>query len=396
MGNLCGLTTSPGQILAIRQTIQQDSNGNPILELYQLEQAGNIIDGSGAWLTEVPMNLDYYVTNEFGEKTLSNDPAVGIPTKAKYRFKVKWQQPASLTEQTRRAYFLVPNVREYGWTSSGNDPNYNTGTSPSDITQQNILRSSYYFGLDWNGYTSGFTYSEKIEKLNEMIDCQDTFYEFKFNRVYTVSNLIDEYKKGAGRGRFLGIKEIDDNACESTVNKFPTNDGFKNFNLLFFLFSILMQILQIISIPLLIVIHVVAFVWNLLVKFKPWFVALLGILIGYYIYIGVKNFIQYAKAQADYIAYTAAAALAAIPFTAALVPVFSALAVLSQTQAAVYLANVIQAGTTVVALTAALFAFNAIFRLVKGQPIKGFTLPVLTYPDCTSCDCGTSEVDAEN
>jgi hypothetical protein len=34
--------------------------------------------------------------------------------------------------------------------------------------------------------------------------------------------------------------------------------------------------------------------------------------------------------------------------------------------------------------------------LVKGQPIKGFTLPVLTYPDCTSCDCGTSEVDAEN
>ena len=141
MGNLCGLTTSPGQILAIRQTIQQDSDGNPILELYQLEQAGNIIDGSGAWLTELPMNLDYYVTNEFGEKTLSNDPAVGIPTKAKYRFKVKWQQPPSLTEQTRRAYFLVPNVREYGWVSSGSDPNYNTGTSPSDITQQNILRS---------------------------------------------------------------------------------------------------------------------------------------------------------------------------------------------------------------------------------------------------------------
>jgi hypothetical protein len=140
----------------------------------------------------------------------------------------------------------------------------------------------------------------------------------------------------------------------------------------------------------------VAFVWNLLVKFKPWFVALLGILIGYYIYIGIKNFIQYAKAQADFVTYTAAAAAALVPFTIALVPIFSALAILAQTQAAVYLANVIQAGTTVVALTAALLAFNAIFRLVKGQPIKGFTLPVLTYPDCTSCDCGTSEVDAEN
>jgi hypothetical protein len=30
MGNLCSLTTSPGQILAIRQTIQQDEDGNPI------------------------------------------------------------------------------------------------------------------------------------------------------------------------------------------------------------------------------------------------------------------------------------------------------------------------------------------------------------------------------
>jgi len=401
MGNLCGLTTSPGQILAIRQTIQQDSNGNPILEQYQLEQAGNIIDGSGAWLTELPMNLDYYVTNEFGEKTLSNDTAVGIPTKAKYRFKVKWQQSASLTEQTRRAYFLVPNVREYGWSSSGTDPNYNTGITDTDKRLQNLLASSYYFGLDWNGYVpsglTGFTSAEKIEKLNEMVDCQDTFYEFKFNRVYTVSNLIDEYKKGAGRGRFLGIKEIDDNSCESTVNKFPTNDGFKNFNLLFFLFSILMQILQIISIPLLIVIHVVAFVWNLLVKFKPWFVALIGILIGYYIYIGIKNFIQYAKAQADVVTYTTAVVVAAAGlFTIGLVPIFSALLILSQTQAAIYSANVIQAGLTVVALTASLLAFNAIFRLVNGQPIKGFTLPVLTYPDCTSCDCGTSEVDAEN
>ena len=397
MGNLCGLTTSPGQILAIRQTIQQDSNGNPILEQYQLEQAGNIIDGSGAWLTELPMNLDYYVTNEFGEKTLSNDPAVGIPTKAKYRFKVKWQQPASLTEQTRRAYFLVPNVREYGWIDAGNDPNTNT----VDVRRKNLLASSYYFGLDWNGYvpggSTGFTSSEKIQKLNEIIDCQDTFYEFKFNRVYTVSNLIDEYKKGAGRGRFLGIKEIDDNACESTVNKFPTNDGFKNFNLLFFLFSILMQILQIISIPLLIVIHVVAFVWNLLVKFKPWFQALIGILIGYYIFLSIKNFIQYGKAQTEVATLTAAAAVAVAGlFTIGLAPFFTALAVTAQVSAAAFLATGIKDALTAVALALALVAFNLIFNLVKGQPIKGFTLPVLTYPDCTSCDCGTSEVDPEN
>jgi hypothetical protein len=397
MGNLCGLTTSPGQILAIRQTIQQDSDGNPILEQYQLEQAGNIIDGSGAWLTEVPMNLDYYVTNEFGEKTLSNDPAVGIPTKAKYRFKVKWQQPASLTEQTRRANFLIPNVREYGWISSGSDPNYNTGTSPSDVTLQNILRSSYYFGLDWNGYTSGFTANEKIEKLNEMIDCQDTFYEFKFNRVYTVSNLIDEYKKGVGRGRFLGIKEIDDNACESTVNKFPTNDGFKNFNLLFFLFSILMQILQIISVPLLIVIHVVAFLWNLMVRFKGWFIALLGLLSGYYIFMSIKNFIYAGKASTKAASYVSAAAIAAaFVITAGLAPIFGALAVQYGIDAAIYTATAWGYVVLAAKWAAALALFLIIFKLVKGQPIRGFTLPVLTYPDCTTCECGTSEVESES
>ena len=36
MGNLCSLTSGPGQIIAIRQTIFQDSIGNPVLESYQL------------------------------------------------------------------------------------------------------------------------------------------------------------------------------------------------------------------------------------------------------------------------------------------------------------------------------------------------------------------------
>jgi hypothetical protein len=50
-------------------------------------------------------------------------------------------------------------------------------------------------------------------------------------------NLIDDAKK------FIGIKEIDDNSCASNVNKFPVNDGFRNFDLLYFIFSILFLIL---------------------------------------------------------------------------------------------------------------------------------------------------------
>ena len=246
MGNLCSLSSGPGQILAIRQTIQQDSDGNPILELYQLEQAGNVIDGSGVWLTELPMNLDYLVTNQFGEKVISNDPTIGIPTKAKYRFKIKWQQPAALTTQTRRPNYLVPNVKEYG----------------PDVRQ---TKSSYYFGLAWSGYTNGFVGTQKTNRLNEAIDCEDTFYEFNFNKVYTVSGLIDEYKKGA-KGRFIGIKEIDSSECESTVNKFPVNDGFRNFDLLFFIFSILMTLITPLALAILFAMHLVLWLYLTLIN----------------------------------------------------------------------------------------------------------------------------------
>ena len=116
LGNLCQLTTGPGEILAIRQTIGLDSSGYPVLEEYQLEEGGKVIDNNGTWLIDLPMNLEFVYTNEFGERTFSTDPKVGVPTKAKYRFKVKWEQPATLDgKAVKRATFLVPNLKEWGW-----------------------------------------------------------------------------------------------------------------------------------------------------------------------------------------------------------------------------------------------------------------------------------------
>jgi hypothetical protein len=270
MGNLCGLITSPGQVLAIRQTSKFDTDGNPVLEQYQLEQSGNIIDASGTWLTELPMNLDYVVTNEFGEAVISNNPTVGIPTKGKYRFKIKWKQPPKLTEQVRRAYFLVPNVREYGWISAGSDPTPGYDANVTNYNSQQLQQlSSYYFGLDWSGYTNGFISTKKTDKLNDAINCEDTFYEFKYNRVYTISGLIDEYKYGA-KGRFVGIKEIDDSSCEDSVNKFPVNDGFRNFDFLYFIFSLLLIVIQPIAIAVLFVGHVLLWLYLKIIQFACW------------------------------------------------------------------------------------------------------------------------------
>ena len=333
LGNLCDLISGPGQILSIRQTINQDADGNPILEVHQLEQSGNIIDGNGVWLTELPMNLDYYITNEFGEKVLSYDPTIGIPTKAKYRFKVKWQQPETLTQTTRRAYFLVPNVREYGWSATTLDPII----SPTGTVQSKELKGSYYFGLDWSGYTNS----------SAAINCEDTFYEFDFNRVYTVSGLIDEFKNGENRGRFVGIKEIDNNDCQTSVNKFPVNDGVRNFDLIFFIVSIFIQLLQMIGIPILTAYHFLAFLWN------NFALPLLGALIGYFYFAAADNF---SKASVTAPAF-------------ALIPAFIIAGV----------KNLLVAGVlTFIALK---------FGTKKFGRIK---LPSLLYPACTTCEC-TSE-----
>jgi hypothetical protein len=345
MGNLCSLSTGPGQILAIRQTVYQDSDGNPTLEQYQLEQAGNIIDGNGTWLTELPMNLDYYITNEFGDKVISNDPTIGIPTKAKYRFKIKWQQPQSLSEQVRRPYYLVPNIKEYGWENVTQDPSPTSYTIVGDA--QKKQQSSYYFGLAWSGYTDGFTNpTQKLNRLNEIIDCDDTFYEFQFNRVYTVSGLIDEFKNG-GRGRFIGIKEIDSQDCDSTVNKFPVNDGFRNFDLLYFIFAILFQILQVFGIPLLLVYHIAGFIWTYVVP------TLLGALIALLLVLTYQD---------------ALSAFVSAPAWGLVVPF------------------ALKAAAELLAAT----LLGVILSKIVGTRIPTISLPMITYPDCQACECNNS------
>ena len=151
-GDLCGMVAGPGRILAVRQTINSNLNGDPILEQYQLEQGGKVIDENGAFVVDVPMNLDYVTTNEFGELIFSNNPSVGIPTKGKYRFKIKTNKgekevPATQTSKNiigpnllnlsafnpkgslLRGNFLVPNIKEYGW-----DGNVDPSTKSDETT----------------------------------------------------------------------------------------------------------------------------------------------------------------------------------------------------------------------------------------------------------------------
>jgi hypothetical protein len=449
-GDLCGMVAGPGRILALRQTINVNANGDPILEQYQLEQGGKVIDENGAFVVDVPMNLDYVTTNEFGELIFSDNPSVGIPTKGKYRFKVKTdegekevgaiQTSDSLISPNLlnlsvfnpkgsllRGNFLVPNVKEYGW-DSGTDPatldttsifqtvfgdntkltetqtfsfgsnvalllssitgvyksiTYkinnvddtskwvdlpNGGTleitvekktttsvvngvvieTPQTITlnftnynyKYSLFQRSYSFSLDWDDYPN----------KNEAINCQDFFYEFNYNKVYTTAQLIDEYRKGTNRSRFLSIKEILDRSCDSEVNKFPINDGVRNFDLLYLIISILMLIVGITGSILTVVYSLVKFLWN---KFAVYIAAF-------------------------FIAYSIYRVTSSGVVIAGLInlggPILGAI-LREVLEAAIWLA----VGT----LT------TIFFKQITSFKFSPFKLPMITYPDCSTCDCGS-------
>ena len=339
-GNLCDLVTGAGSIISIRQTINYDTNGRPILEQFSLPEGGKVIDDDGTWLVEVPMNLDYVTTNEFGEQILSNDPSVGIPTKAKYRFRIQYQNEDGLENNILRADYLVPNIKEWGWT--GSNP-------PAGSTEQ---LQSYAFSLDWNDYgDSNTTIGQQM--INEAINCEDRFYEFNYNKVYTIANFLDRWKWGFNRSRHLGIKEITDRGCSTTTNRFPVNDGVKNFDLIFFLFSIMTTLLLRVFVPLIPILHVLALAWPIL----KWVIAIM--------------FPAYLLFQAVQFGIAAVAAFPAV----GLIVVYAAVAI-------------------ILAAASALFVIKVAPMLVKFK-FKGFTLPMMSYPDCEACPCDVDDLQTD-
>ena len=431
-GNLCELVSGPGEIKSVRQTINTDSNGLPLLEVYDIEEEGKVIDGDGTFLMNVPMNLDYVFTNEFGQQVLSDDPSKGIPTKGKYRFKFKWQNDQGLQGNFQRADFLVPNVKEYGWTGNSDPFNQNpttftypqipigsttgtTYTSPSSVGLSNPVTinvesySIYINGVVYTGTLNSITlnqndtllivatpvdptqaqdisfteYPLQLFKLlksyafstdwddyvnpQEAIDCEDTFYEFKYNKVYTTAMFLDRYKNGVGRAKHLGIKEIDNRSCKSTVNTFPVNDIIRNFDPIFFVFNILINILTFPILVILFVAHLIALLWPVL----KYLLLFLG---PYIVYQGVSSavdLVYYITSLGDF-----------APIGGPVISIGTILQIIAQ---AIKSLALIAAGVVFTA-----FYTNFLIDSLNDGKVDNFPrigLPMISYSDCTSCDC---------
>jgi hypothetical protein len=100
-GNMENLTSKLGKIEMIRKT----PNGS--VENFKIK--GDIlIDSNGVWCYQIPMNLDYVTTDEFGNIIPSDNPNIGIATTASVRFRIVLEGSNNNSSNKRVGEILIP------------------------------------------------------------------------------------------------------------------------------------------------------------------------------------------------------------------------------------------------------------------------------------------------
>ncbi len=163
MGNMEEMTTGEGTIEMIRKT--------PSGEIEEFQIRGTqLIDGNGVWCYQIPMNLDYMMTDEYGNMVPTDDPEKGVATRTSVRFRISMQDNEENTDNFFRAKVLVPHNPQF--TEVGEHEEYD-----------------YEFG----SYTR-----------------DDSFRDLFWDNVYTVKSYIPRFQKRKVRGwrdkNFTGIK----------------------------------------------------------------------------------------------------------------------------------------------------------------------------------------------
>lgn len=152
MGNMEEMVTGEGTIEMIRYTPSGD------IEEFQVKGT-QLIDGNGVWCYQIPMNLDYMMTDEYGNMVPTDDPSKGIPTRTRVRFRISMADTEENVDNYFRPKVLVPhnpqNLREGGH----EDYDYEFGT---------YTREDSYRDLFWNNVYSVKSYIPRFQKRKAM------------------------------------------------------------------------------------------------------------------------------------------------------------------------------------------------------------------------------------
>ena len=95
------LVAGEGTIEMIRKTT------DGLIEEYSI-QGNQLIDSNGVWCYQIPMNLDYIATDEYGNIVPTDNPNRGIPTRAQVRFRFSKTETSDEGISRHTAKYLVP------------------------------------------------------------------------------------------------------------------------------------------------------------------------------------------------------------------------------------------------------------------------------------------------
>lgn len=154
MGRMNKLTAGEGIIEMIRKTPDGD------VEEFSIK-GGRLIDGDGTWCYQIPMNLDYMITDEYGNLVPTNDATRGIPTRTRVRFRVSMDDYASDNEYNHFAKMLIPHNP-----ATKEDVDYVFGTN----TKDNEEGTGSFRDLLWNNVYTVKSYIPRFQKSNRNRD----------------------------------------------------------------------------------------------------------------------------------------------------------------------------------------------------------------------------------
>ena len=199
-GNMSDMITGEGKIEMIRKT----PNGQ--VEQFSV-QGDNNINSDGVWCYQIPMNLDYVMTDEFGKMVMTDNPNTGIPTRARVRFRLSMAETPSDVTARKRARFLIPN-------------------------NPHLMESDY----------PNFTETKEIDYEFGTKTKDENFRDLMWNNVYTVKSYIPRLQKSRlpNNLRHLGIKMVNHSGAN---NPMPFNNLRIKFNFIYMFLCTLVKVL---------------------------------------------------------------------------------------------------------------------------------------------------------
>lgn len=225
MGRMEKLTAGHGTIEMIRKKPDGTVEEFPIM-------GNELIDENGVWCYQIPMNLDYVTTDEYGNLVPTDNPEIGIPTRTRVRFRLSKSDYESDSSDNHLPKILIPN---------------------NPIKAKN---TDYVFGT----FTKDYDVNEEGEEIGEDSSYRDLFW----NNVYTVKSHIPRIQKGNNQRteKFSGIKNV--NVSEGN-NHIPYNNMRVNITFMFVLqCAIIKALIRFVGI----INGIICTIWNLIDKDK--------------------------------------------------------------------------------------------------------------------------------